>query len=77
MGLEGTYPVELRAEDFPRQTVTLTAKPWMQEIHPYDASGAKQREALSSVLLQFTLTGKCIPKDIQLLRHTICIEAKK
>lgn len=26
--------------------------------------------------LQFTLTGKCIPKDIQLVCHTICIEAE-
>ena len=77
IGSEGTYPVELTAEDFPRQTVTLTAEPWMQEIHPYNASGAKRSKALSSVPLQFTLTGKCIPKDIQLLGHTIGVEAKK
>ncbi|XP_068800443.1 uncharacterized protein [Struthio camelus] len=56
MGLEGTYPLELMAEDFPRQTVTLTAGAWMQEIHPYNTSNAERNQALSSVPLQFTLT---------------------
>lgn len=57
MGSEGTYPVELMAEDFPRKMVVLKFEDEMHEIHPYNASGQGWNKALSSVPLQFTLTG--------------------
>ncbi|CAM2115378.1 unnamed protein product [Caretta caretta] len=56
MGSEGTYPVELMVEDFPRKTVVLKFEDGMHEIHSYSASGQGWNEALSSVPLQFTLT---------------------
>ncbi|XP_005290688.4 uncharacterized protein LOC101932419 [Chrysemys picta bellii] len=56
MGSEGTHPVELMVEDFPRKMVVLKFEDGMHEIQPYNASGGGGNEALSSVPLQFTLT---------------------